>query len=213
MPSVSVSQPAGNWGCECDVRWGCWSMVCDDGCCRESTLRMFIRFCWCDKFSKICITSISLRESSLFWMLSRMSFYKRSWLQASAILKWCLPWSMNSISISGMLPPSHILGQKVKSRWPPMKGNFVRHFQFSLRSCTSVPVLYMTSVISFCLARLQNISNHGKSVQDEVLLDQFYLIEYSKRFKNALWPKKCVKLYRHGRLTVKTGLALGSFLK
>ena len=120
---------------------------------------------------------------------------------------------MNSISISGMLTPSHLAGQKVKSRWPPVEGNFVRQFQSSSRSCTSVPVLYTTSVISFCLVRLQNISYLGKSVQNKILLDQFYTVKYSKEFKNALLPKKCAKLSIHGKLTVKRERALGSFLK
>ena len=47
---------------------------------------------------------------------------------------------MNLISISGMLTLSQLAGQNVKPRWPPMEGNFVRQFQSSLRSCTSVPV-------------------------------------------------------------------------
>ena len=51
------------------------------------------------------------------------------------------------------------------------------------------------------------------SVQDEILIDQFYIIEYSKGFKNAVWPKKCVKLSKHGKLTVKRRRALNSFLK
>ena len=102
--------------------------------------------------------------------------------------------TVNSISISGMLTPSHLLGQKVRPRWPPMEGNFVSQFQSSSRFCTSVSVLYTTSVISFCLVRLQNIPNYGKSVQDKILLDQFYIIEYSKEFKDAVWRKKCVKL-------------------
>ena len=96
---------------------------------------------------------------------------------------------------------------------PPMEGNFVRKFQSSSWSCTSVLVLYTTSVISFCLVRLQNILNHWKSVQDEILLDQFCIIEYSKEFKNVVWPKKCAKLSKQVKLTVKRGRALGSFLK
>ena len=35
----------------------------------------------------------------------------------------------DSISISGMKTPSHLAGQKMKSRWPPMEGNFLRQFQ------------------------------------------------------------------------------------
>ena len=103
--------------------------------------------------------------------------------------------------------------QPVKPRWPPMESNFLRQFQSSSRSCTSVPVLYMTSVIGFYWVRLQNIPNHRKSVQDEILLDQFCIIKYLKEFKNALWPKKCAKLSKHGKVTVKRGRALGSFLK
>ena len=35
---------------------------------------------------------------------------------------------VNSISRSGMLTSSHLLEQKVKPRWPPIEGNFVRPF-------------------------------------------------------------------------------------
>ena len=84
-----------------------------------------------------------------------------------------------------------------------MEGKFVRQFQSSSRSCTSVPVLYTTSVISFCLVWYQNIPNRGKNVQDKILLDEFYIIEYSKGCKNALWPKMCFKLSKHGKLRGK----------
>ena len=47
-----------------------------------------------------------------------------------------------------VLAPSHLLGQKVKPRWPPMEENFGRQFQSSSRSCTSVPVLYATLIVS-----------------------------------------------------------------
>ena len=46
-----------------------------------------------------------------------------------------------------------------------------------------------------------------------MLLDQFYIIEYSKEFKNAMWREKCAKLSEHGKLTVKRGRTFGSFLK
>ena len=61
---------------------------------------------------------------------------------ASAMLSYSQP--VNSVSISGMLTPSHLLGQKVKPRWPPMEANFGRPFQSSSRSCTSVLVLCTT---------------------------------------------------------------------
>ena len=39
--------------------------------------------------------------------------------------------AVNSISISGMLTPSHSLGQKVKPRWPPTEENLGRQVQSS----------------------------------------------------------------------------------
>ena len=110
---------------------------------------------------------------------------------------------MNSISISGTLTPSHSLGQKVKPRWPPMEGNFGRQFQSSSWSCTSVPVLCTTLIFSFCLVRLRKHSQPWKKCSDEILLDQFYIIEYLKGFIIAVWPKKCTKLSEDGKLTVK----------
>ena len=89
---------------------------------------------------------------------------------------------VNSISISGMLTPSHLLGQKVKPRWPPTEGNFERQFQSSSRSCTSVPVLYATLIFSFCLVRLRKHSQSWKKCTDELLLDQFYIFECLKGF-------------------------------
>ena len=120
---------------------------------------------------------------------------------------------MNSISISGMLTPGRLYGQEVEPRCPPMEGNFVRQFQSSTRSSTPVPVLYTTLTFSFCLVRLRKPSQPWKRVQYEILLDQFYIIEYSKGFKNAVWPGRCAKLSKHGKLTVKRGRALGSYLK
>ena len=52
----------------------------------------------------------------------------------------------------------------------------------------------------------------GKSVQDEILLDQFYIIGYLKGFIIAVWSKKWDKSSKDGKLTVKTGQALSSFL-
>ena len=120
---------------------------------------------------------------------------------------------MNSIYISGMLTPSHSLGQKVKPRWPSMEGNFGRQFQSSSRSCTSVPVLCTTLIFSFCLVRLRKLSQPWKKCSDEILLDQFYIIEYLKGFIIAVWPKKRTKLSEDGKLTVKKGRALNSFFK
>ena len=48
---------------------------------------------------------------------------------------------------------------------------------------------------------------------DEILQDQFYIIEYLKAFIIAAWPKKCTKLSEDGKLTVKKGRALSSFFK
>ena len=114
-----------------------------------------------------------------------------------------------------MLTPSHLAGQTVKPKWPPKEGNFVRQFQSSSRSCTSVPV-HNTALVHYTVFvwfGFENIHNHGKSVQDEILLGQFYIIECSKGFKNVVWPKKCAKLSKHGKLTVKRRHALGGFLK
>ena len=91
--------------------------------------------------------------------------------------------------------------------------NVVRQFQSSLRSCTSVPVLCTTLIFSFCLVRLRKHSQPWKKCLDKILLDQFYIIEYSKGFIIAVWPKKCTKLSEDGKLTVKKGLALSSFFK
>ena len=120
---------------------------------------------------------------------------------------------MNSISISGMLIPSHLRGQKVKPRWPPMEGNFVRRFQSSSRSCTSVPILYTTVIFSFSLVRLRKHSQQWKKCSDEILLDQFYINEHLKVFITAERPKKCVKLSKGDKLTIKSGRVFSSFLK
>ena len=117
---------------------------------------------------------------------------------------------VNSIYISGMLTPRRLHGQKLKPRWPPMEGNFVRQFQSSTRSCT---LLTRLQLLAFVWFGLKSIPNHEKSVQDEILLEQFYIIEYSEGFKNTVWPKKCAKLSKHGKLTVKWGRAFGGFLK
>ena len=115
---------------------------------------------------------------------------------------------MNSISISGMLTPSHLLEQKVKPRWPPMEGNFGRQFQSSSRSCTSVPVLYTTLIFSFCLVRLRKHSQPWKKCTDEILPDQFYIFECLKGFVFAVWPKNCLKLSKDGKLTIKKDVHL-----
>ena len=110
---------------------------------------------------------------------------------------------VNSISISRMLTPSHLHGQKVKPRWPPKERNFLCQFQSSSRSCTSVPVLCTTLIFSFCLVRLRKHSQPWKKCLDEILLHQFYIIVHSKGFIIAVWPKKCTKLSEDGKLMVK----------
>ena len=65
---------------------------------------------------------------------------------------------VNSISTYGMLTLSHLLGKKVKPRWPPMERNFAHQFQSSARSSTSVSVLYATLIFSFCLVWLRKHS-------------------------------------------------------
>ena len=47
---------------------------------------------------------------------------------------------------------------------------------------------------------------------DEILLDHFYIVEYLKGFIIPVWPKKCFKLSKDGKLMVKRGHAL-SFLQ
>ena len=121
--------------------------------------------------------------------------------------------SVNSISISGMLTPSHLLGQKVKPRWPPMEGNFRRQIQSSSLSCTSVPVLYATLIFSFCLVRLRKHSQSWKKCTDELLLDQFYIFECLKGFIITVSLKSCPKLSKDGKLTVTKRRALSTFLK
>ena len=63
----------------------------------------------------------------------------------------CLIFTVNSISISGVLTPSQLAGEKVKPRWPPMEVDFVRQFQSSSRSRMSIPVLYTTLITVFLL--------------------------------------------------------------
>ena len=90
-----------------------------------------------------------------------------------------------------MLTPSHLLGQKVKPRWPPIEGNFVRQFQSFTRLQSSVFVWF----------GFESIHNHGKKCSDDILLDQFYINGYFKVFIIAVWPKKCAKLSKGGKLT------------
>ena len=78
---------------------------------------------------------------------------------------------------------------------------------------TSVSVLCTTIIFSFCLVWLRKHSQPWKKCSDEILLDQFYIIEYLKGFVIAVWPKKCTKLSEDGKLTVNKGLALTSFFK
>ena len=116
---------------------------------------------------------------------------------------------MNSISKSGMPTPSQLAGQKVM----PVEGNFAPQFQSSSRSCTSVPVLYTTLIFIFCLVRIRKHSQPWKKFSDEILRNRFYIFEYLKGFIIAGWPKKCIKLSKDGKLTVKGGRAFGSVLK
>ena len=87
---------------------------------------------------------------------------------------------VNSISIYGMLTPSHLAGQNVKPKWPSMEGNFVRQFQSSSRSCTSIPALYTASVMRFCLVPLENIPNLGKSTHFHRLRAEGFSWRYSQ---------------------------------
>ena len=115
--------------------------------------------------------------------------------------------------VTEIVTPSHLHGQKVKPRWPPIEGNFVCQFQSSSRSCTSVPVLHTTLTFSFCLVCLGKHSRPWRKCSDEIKLDQFDMIEYLKGFITAVWPKKRAKLSEDGKLTVKKGRALSSFRK
>ena len=81
---------------------------------------------------------------------------------------------------------------------------------------TSVSVLFAvlylsfspctTLICSFCLTGLRKHSQPWKKCLDEILLDQFYIIEYLKGFIIAVWPKKCTQLSEDGKLTVKRNL-------
>ena len=84
-----------------------------------------------------------------------------------------------------------------------MQGNFGRRLQSSSRSCTSIPVLCTTLIFSLCLVQLRKHFQPRKKCSDEILLDQFYIIEYLKGSVIAVWPKKCTKLSEDGKLTVK----------
>ena len=121
--------------------------------------------------------------------------------------------TVNSIPVSGMLTPSHLAGQKEKPRWPPMEGNFVGQFHSSSRTCTSVLVVCTTLMFSFRLGRLRKHSQPWKKRSEEILLDQFCIFEYLKGFSIAVWYKKCAKLSKDGKLTVKRGRALSRLPK
>ena len=79
--------------------------------------------------------------------------------------------------------------------------------------CTSVPVLYTTLIFSFTLVRLRKHSQTWKKCSDEILLGQFYINKHLKVFITAVWPNKCAKLSKGGKLTVKSGRAFSNFLK
>ena len=65
-----------------------------------------------------------------------------------------LPWCSSEPDFHIWNANSQSFGRaKVKPRWPPMQGKFLRLFQSSSWSCTSVPVLHTTSIFSFCLVR------------------------------------------------------------
>ena len=117
--------------------------------------------------------------------------------------------TVNSFSISGMLTPSHLLGQKVKAGRLPMEENFVRQFQSSSQLCTSGPVLSTTLIFNFCLVRLRKHSWPWKKCSDEILLDQFYIFDNLIGYIIAV----CAKLSEDCKLMVKRGSAHGSFLK
>ena len=91
--------------------------------------------------------------------------------------------------------------------------DFVRQFQSSSLSCTSVPVIYTTLIFSFCLVRLRKHSQPWIKCTDKLLLDKFYMFECLKGFIIAVWLKNSPKLSKDGKLTVKKGRGLSSFLK
>ena len=96
--------------------------------------------------------------------------------------------AVNSISISGMLTPSDLLGQKVKPRCPPMEANFGCQFQSSSRSCTSVPVFCMN--FQFLFGLTSKTFPTMEKCSDEIILDQFYIFQCLKGFVIAVWPKQ-----------------------
>ena len=111
---------------------------------------------------------------------------------------------VNSISISGMPTPNHLLGQDGR----PYGGKF----------CVSVSVLFAvfygsSIILSFTLVRLLKQSQPWKKCSDEILLDQFYINDHLKVFITAVCPKKGAKLSKGGELTVKSGIAFSNFLK
>ena len=117
---------------------------------------------------------------------------------------------VNSIAISGMLTPSHLHGRKWSQDGRPWKPILDVSFSLLRGLVRQFQSLTWLQLLVFVWFGFKSIPNHGKSVQDEILLDQFYIIEYSKGFKNTLWPEKCVKLSRDGKLTVKIGRAPGT---
>ena len=94
-------------------------------------------------------------------------------------------WKANSPSLAG---------EKVKLRWPLLKGDTVGHCQFPTWSCTSVPVLYTAFYSSFSLVRLRKHSQFRKKCSEEIIMDEFCPIEHLKGFTSALWPNKFAKL-------------------
>ena len=83
-------------------------------------------------------------------------------------------------------------------------------------SCTSVPVPRTTLIFShrrFRWFSFKSIHNHEKEWSDEISLDQFYINKYLKVFIIAVCPKKCGKLSKGGKQTVKSERTFRSFLR
>ena len=81
---------------------------------------------------------------------------------------------------------------------------------------TSVSVLFAVLYVISSILRNFNLqflfgSQPWKKCTDELLLDQFYIIECLKGFVIAVWPKNCRELSKDGKLTVTKGLAISAF--
>ena len=110
---------------------------------------------------------------------------------------------MKSTSISGMLTPSHLLGQKVKSRWPVVEGNFARQFQsfFAVLYVSSTPLHDFN--LQFQVGSASKTFKTMEKVHKQIITGPVYIFECLKRFDIAVWPKNCPKLFKNGKMTVK----------